>query len=265
MKNPQEELFRIHKKPKLNKPVLIAAWPGVANVALEAANYLKDKLNAEEFAEMEPSPFFDLTGVYVEKNLVQPPRFPESKFFFWKRDDPSGGDLIIFTGEAQPSSKNQEFADRIVDFVCGLGVKEIYTFAAALISHLPEKPRVWAATTDVENLHDLERNGLILKGDFFIAGMNGLLISLAKEKGLKGTCLLGETPRFLSEMRNPIASQAILEELTRLLKLIIDMSELDAMADQMREQVDEMVKETRRQFIKDFTVPLWERPEGEES
>ncbi len=248
----------------LNKPVLVAAWPGVANVALEAANYLKDKLNAEEFADIEPSSFFDLSGVYVEKNLVQPPRLPQSKFFFWKRDDPAAGDLIIFTGEAQPSLKSQEFANCILDFAHGLGVREIYTFAAALISHLPEKPRVWAATTDVENLHDLESQGLVLKGDFYIAGMNGLLLSVARERGLKATCLLGETPRFLSEMRNPIASKAVLEELTRLLKLDIDMTELANIADQMREQVDEMVKESRRQFIKDFTVPLWERPDEEE-
>mgnify|MGYP001102378948 CR=1 FL=1 len=264
MKNPQEELFHLQKKPKLNKPVLVAAWPGVANVALEAANYLKDRLNAEEFAEIEPTSFFDLSGVYVEKNLVQPPRLPQSKFFFWKRDDQAaGGDLIIFTGEAQPSLKSQEFANLILDFAYGLGVREIYTFAAALISNLPEKPRVWAATTDIESLHDLESQGLVLKGDFYIAGMNGLLLSIARERGLKATCFLGETPRFLSEMRNPIASQSVLEELTRLLKLDIDMTELANMADQMREQVDEMVKESRRQFIKDFTVPLWERPDEE--
>jgi len=264
MKQPQEDLFRIHKKPRLNRPVLVAAWPGVANVALEAANYLKDKLNAEEFAEIEPSAYFDLTGVYIEKNLVQPPRLPESKFYFWKRGDPTG-DLIVFTGEAQPSLKSQEFANRILDFVHGLGVTEIYTFAAALIPHFPEKPRVWAATTDVEKLKELESQGLVLKGDFYIAGMNGLLLSVARERGLKATCFLGETPRFLSETRNPIASQAVLEELTRVLKLDIDMTDLANTADQMREQVDEMVKESRRQFIKDFTVPLWERPEGEES
>lgn len=262
MKKPQEGLFRLHKEPKLSKPVLIAAWPGVANVALEAVTYLKDKLNAEEFAEVDPTSFFDLSGVFVEKNLVQLPRLPQSKFFYWKRNDPKG-DLIIFTGEAQPSAKSHEFAGKILDFAHGLGVREIYTLAAALISQFPEKPRVWAAATDPENLQELERNGLVLKGDFYIAGMNGVLLSVAREKGLKATCLLGETPRYLSEMRYPIASLAILEELTRLLRLEIDMTELSGMAQQARQQIDEMVKESRRQFIKDFTVPLWERPEEE--
>lgn len=85
MKKSHDDQVTIHKEPKLYNPCLVAAWPGVANVALEATTYLKDKLQAEEFAEIEAQPFFEVTGVYVEKNLVQPPRLPENKFYYWKR------------------------------------------------------------------------------------------------------------------------------------------------------------------------------------
>ncbi len=263
MKKPPENEVRIYKDPKLTKPALIAAWPGVSNVALEAATYLKEHLQAEELADMESSAFFELGGVFIEKNLVQPPRLPQNKFYYWKRRGP-GGDLIIFIGEAQPTSKGHEFANRVLDVAQKFGVKEVYTFAAALIPQFTEEPRVWAAVTDGEQLSDMENHGLVLKGDFYIAGMNGLLLSAAKERGLKAVCLLGETPRFLSEMRNPIAAKAVLGVIARLLKLEIDMTELEDTADQARQQIEEMVKESRRQFIKDFTVPLWERPDEEE-
>ena len=74
-----EEVIKLFKEPKLNKPSLVAAWPGVGNVALVAASYLKEKLKAEEFAEIEPLPFFELNGVIIEDNLIQQPKFPQSK------------------------------------------------------------------------------------------------------------------------------------------------------------------------------------------
>jgi proteasome assembly chaperone (PAC2) family protein len=260
MKKSHDDQVTIHKEPKLHSPCLLAAWPGVANVALEATTYLKDKLEAIEFAEIEAQSFFEVTGVYVEKNLVQPPRLPENKFYYSKRKGKEG-DLIIFLGEAQPSTKNREFANMILDVVERFGVKVVYTCAAALIPHFPEQPRVWAAATDGELLGEMQKQGLVLKGDFFIAGMNGLLLSMAKEREMKGVCLLGETPRYLSEMRNPTASQAVLRVLTKLLKVEIDMTEMDNLAGQSRQQIEELIKESRRQFISDFTVPLWERPQ----
>ena len=262
MKKHREEVIRIYKEPKLTKPSLVAAWPGIANVALEATDYLRKKLRAEEFAEIEPLSFFDLSGVFIEENLIQSPRFPQSKFYYWKRKG-TGGDLIIFIGETQPTSQSYEFANRILDFAQRLGVREVYTFAAALIPQFAEKPRVWAAATDTRLLSKLEEHGLVLKGDFYIAGMNGLLLSVAKERDMKGICLLGESPRYLSEMGNPVASQAVLEVLTKILEIEINMTELKDMVHQARQEIEEVIKESRREFIDRFTVPLWESPKEE--
>ncbi len=263
MKRSHEDQVIVHKEPRLDSPWLVAAWPGVANVALEATTYLKDKLPAQEFAEIQAPSFFEVTGVYVEKNLIQPPRLPDNKFYYWKRKG-KGSDLVIFLGEAQPSSMSREFADMLLDVVQGLGVKMVYTCAAALIPHFPEQPRVWAAATDAGLLEEMQKQGLVLKGDFFVAGMNGLMLSMARERCMKGVCLLGETPRYLSEMRNPTASQAVLSVLTRALNVEIDMTEMDNLAAQSRQQIEELIKESRRQFISDFTVPLWERPQEED-
>lgn len=105
----------------------------------------------------------------------------------------------------------------------------------------------------------------MLKGDFYIAGMNGLLLSVAKERDMKGICLLGETPRYLSDMGNPIASQAVLQVLTKILEIEIDMTELEDMVQQAQQEIEKVIKESRREFIDHFTVPLWERTEEEEN
>ena len=146
MTKRQEEVIKICKEPKLAKPCLIAAWPGIGNVALGAASYLKEKLRGKEFAEIEPLPFFEPNGVLIEDNIIQHLKFPQSKFYYWKSKE-RGNELIIFIGEAQPTSRAYEFANRVLDLAQRFGVRQIYTFAAALIPHFSEKPRVWAAAS----------------------------------------------------------------------------------------------------------------------
>jgi proteasome assembly chaperone (PAC2) family protein len=41
------------KEPHLDKPYFMAAWTGMGNVALKAANFLREELQAEEFSEIE--------------------------------------------------------------------------------------------------------------------------------------------------------------------------------------------------------------------
>ena len=48
--------IRILHRIDPRKPIMVAAWPGMGNVAFGAAIYLKETLNAEKFAEIEPQP-----------------------------------------------------------------------------------------------------------------------------------------------------------------------------------------------------------------
>jgi len=263
MRQGWEDVIKVYEQPELESPALVAAWPGVGNVALTAATYLSEELGAQEFAEIAPLSFFDLNGAFIERNVIQEPRLPQSKFYYWK-SSPGKKDLVLFLGEAQPVAQNYELANKILEFSQKLGVTVVYTVAAALVPHLAEKPRVWAAATDSELLTGLESYGLVLKGNFYVAGMNGLLLAVAREKGMKGICLLGETPRYLGDMGNPMASQSVLQVLTRVLDVDIDMSRMEEMVRRAQREISEAIRESRRQYIDNFTVPLWERPSDEE-
>ncbi len=43
---------KLYRKPRLKDPYLIAAWPGMGNVALKTARYLQEKTNAQEMGEI---------------------------------------------------------------------------------------------------------------------------------------------------------------------------------------------------------------------
>jgi proteasome assembly chaperone (PAC2) family protein len=219
-------------------------------------------LEARGFAEIDPLPFFDIDGASVEGNVIQTPTFPESKFYYWK-DKKGGQDLIILEGDEQPSFHGYDMATRVLDFAQKLGVQRVYTVAAALVQQFTEKPRVWAAASEAPVLAELQGQGMELKGDFFVAGMNGLLLAVAKERDMEGVCLLGETPRFPAEVGNPFAVLAILERLAKVLHVGIDLSELRERAGGAHEEIEKLLSESRHDFLNQFTVSLWDRAEDE--
>jgi len=74
----------LSKKPKLKKPIMICAWPGMGEVAFKLAVYLKDKLNMEEFASLEAPELFPPAGIWIENSTIQLPKDGRGKFYFYK-------------------------------------------------------------------------------------------------------------------------------------------------------------------------------------
>jgi uncharacterized protein (TIGR00162 family) len=255
---------RIHHEPRLDNPCLVAAWPGVGNVALIAATYLKDRLEAEEFGEIEPTGFFDPGGVFIKSSIVEGPELPQSKFFYHSGGG-TGTDVVIFLSEAQPAAGSYEYAGIVLDVAQNLGTKRVYTLAASLTEHHPEKPRVLGAATTEDLLEELRGHDVVLASDFFVAGLNGLLLAAAHERNMEGFCLLGETARYTAKMANPSASRAVLQILTQLLEVEIDMAELDELAESTDRQIKEISDQLRREYLEHFTKPIWERDEGTEN
>ena len=255
---------KFYRRPGLVNPCLVTAWPGVGNVALIAATYLKDRLKAEELGEIDPSGFFDMGGVFVKDNLVEAPKFPEGKFYYWSRGG-AGKDLIIFLAEAQPASGSYEYANIVLDVAQKFAVQRVYTLAAALTEYYPDQPRVLGAASSPELLEELKEFEVVLAGDFYIAGLNGLLLGVAAERGVDAICLLGETVKYAAKMANPRASQAVLTVLTGMLDIEIDMAELEEFAESTDKQIRELGNEMKKEFLQNFTRPIWEREEHEEN
>ena len=94
---------------------MLASWPGIGDVSLTAARYLVEKLNAVEIGQIEPSHFFEPVGVTVKDNVVESPRFPESKFYYWQPRYNRDKGLVIFIGEEQPGFKGYELVNCVLD------------------------------------------------------------------------------------------------------------------------------------------------------
>jgi len=264
------EAVRLYREPVLRDPSFIAAWPGMGGVAVIAAKHLKDELGAEEFGSIEPYDFFDLGAISVQDHIVEEPEFPESKFYFWESG--GGKDLIIFIGEAQPAVKGYRFANLVLDVAKRLSAKRVYTFAAAPGHiHHTRRPKVLGVTTHPGLIEELERNDVIPMGAGSISGLNGLLLGVAKERDMEGICLLGEIPVYITQVPNPRSAKAVLEVLTRLLAIEVDLSELDNWARNAEAEVEkniEMLRESHGEEAKrllDYFDRLKQQASAEEA
>ena len=226
---------------KLQKPWLVAVWPGMGHVAISAGYYLLAKLGTQLFAEFSPHGLFEVDHVEVKGGLIQAGRLPRSRFFAWR--DPQGRrDIVVFIGEAQPPREKYALCRKLVAYAQELGVQRIFTFAAMATQMHPEHDsRVFAATTDEEGLAEIKHLELEMLEDGHIGGLNGVLLGAAAEAGLRGTCLLGEMPHIFAQLPFPKASLAVLKAFVKLAEIEIDFTELSEQAHAMDEKLGELL------------------------
>jgi len=210
----------------LNDPWLLAAWPGMGAVAISPDYYLMAKLGMHLLAEFPAREFFDLERVEVKDGLIQTGRLPRSRLFLW-HDPAKRHDLIVFVGEAQPPTKGAAFCSQLIGHARRLGVQRVFTFAAMATQMRPEHgSRVFGAAVDRETLADFKRLNVEMLEQGHISGLNGVLLGIAADHGMRGGCLLGEMPHVFSQFPFPKASLAVLETFTAMAGISIDFTEL---------------------------------------
>jgi proteasome assembly chaperone (PAC2) family protein len=249
--------IRIFKEPDVREPVLIACWPGIGNIGLLAVDTLRKELGAEEFGDIEPWDFFYPNKLVIEKDELVELGFPTNKFYYKKTENK---DLLFFIGEEQPAwggrayaegSKAYQMANMVLDTALKFGCRRVYTSGAAVAStHHTLMPRVWAVPNSRELIPEIKKykNTVLMSaiegraGQGNISGLNGLLIGVARKRGIEAMCIMGEIPVYLQgfPLMYPKASKAILEVLTTALQVTIDMRTISELAVRNEMEIDRL-------------------------
>lgn len=247
--------LKLTKTPELNNPVLIACWPGIGNIGLLAVEAIREAVDAEEFGYIEPWDFFYPRKVLFRDGELIGLEFPASKFYFKKTDKK---DLVIFIGEEQPVWDNKPYAEGmkayqmanlVLDVAQRLGCQRVYTSGAAVTSiHHSMKSKVWAVPNNPSLLPEIEgyKNTILMSqveginGQGTITGLNGLLLGVAAKRGLDAMCVMGEIPVYLQgfPVLYPKASRAILELMSMILEIEIDMTGITDFAEKTEQEIN---------------------------
>ena len=238
-----------------NAPWLIAAWPGMGNVAISAGYYLMAKLGMHLVAEFPAREFFDLERVDVKDGLIHTGRLPRSRLFMWS-DPRKKHDLIVFIGEAQPPSKGGAFCSQLIRHAKQIGVQRVFTFAAMATQMRPEHDsRVFAAAIDKHTLHDFRHLGMHILEEGQISGLNGVLLGIAAEAGMDGGCLLGEIPHVFSQFPFPKASLAVLNIFASMAGISLDLKELEEQGHQVEAGLEELLHRLEKSVASQTETP----------
>jgi proteasome assembly chaperone (PAC2) family protein len=233
-KNPVE----IYKVPQLQSPSLIVGWQthDIGKLGPGVIDFLIEKLGGKLIAEINPSGFFNFTGVRFKDDLVQ---VPESKFWACEKDN-----LLILKSD-EPGFEHYHFLTSILDFAedqCR--AKELYTLNGALsyVAHTHprkllavfNKPEIKARLRDYE-LQDMNWEGP--------PAISSYLLWIAQRRGISGASLWPEIPFYLAAREDPQAIKLTLSFLNKRFNLGLNLERFDLKIEYQNAKIAQRRKE----------------------
>ncbi len=228
---------------KINDPIVLIGWPGIALVSKLAIDSIKDSINADLFLNIE---FFDFPAKSVVETGVL--EIPAAKVYYKSRE--LENDLFILTADFQPQSPNGvfEFAEKFceeMDKITGGKIKTYVSAGALIAESITKEPMVHVCSTDKELMRsflELENTKMMKSG--IIAGANGILPAWAGAKGYApGVCLLAETIPLPMMTLDPRASKALVMILKEYFKIDMNFDELDKKIEEMQSIFDSLKRQ----------------------
>lgn len=232
-------------KGKFRASVLLAGWPGMGSVGVGAVDYIRRKLDAQAFAEVDMRPYFTAEAVMVENGIATLPDLPTHVFYAVPNSE-----LIIFQSEAQiGGTPGIELMGIILDVAQQFGVASLFTGAAYQmpISH-KEQVQVLGVANNAEFRDGLMPFGVEILQQGLVSGLNGLLLGFAGRRNLDAACLLGTMPQYAATIPNPKASRALVQVLGRILKADVDMAEIDDAVVKMERTMEDIESQIQKAF-----------------
>ena len=238
----------IHKRPSLQASRMIigfSGWMDGGDVSTGTIEYLKNKLKANKFAEIDPGDFyvFNLPGgmeqvaqfrpyVKIKDGLLIDFQYSRNDFFV---DQKSG--VILFSGK-EPNLKWDEYANCIFELAEEFDVRKIYfigSFAGAT-PHTRE-PRITCSVLNEEQKVNLKEQDVRFSNYEGPASIATLLNKFSREKGIEMANLVAEIPAYI-QLRNPRAIEAVIKRLVKILDLDIDLSDLHRASLEFENDID---------------------------
>lgn len=211
----------------------VVASRGMRSVGIIAIDYLIGKLQPRLIDELysthfpvvyETQPSYaahpdhpGAAGAWVQKRRGMLPRI---EFYL------SGIPQLLLTRGYHANFRGQrEVAEQVLDILEKHGVKRIYVLAGYGVG----EGEVCCAVTDLELLEALKKQGLGAGYTGPFIGFSGMVLGLAKLRGIGGVCLFGRSqPSFEDpEYPDPHAARKVLEALSRVLDLNLDLAGFD--------------------------------------
>ena len=221
-----------------------AGWPDAGESATAALQYLMRRLNAAQFAEIDPEEFYDFTQERPRSSRTRDGRrrvrWPANEFSWWA-DGEQG--LLFFVG-VEPNLKWRTFSETIAGLARELGVKTVL-HAGALLDAVPHtrEIRLTGSSTLPALQQALDSASIGTSNYQGPTGISTAVMETCTKQGISYSSLWGHTPHYLHAAPNYRVSYTLARTLSRLLNLPADLSELRTAAENFDREVGQAVSQ----------------------
>jgi proteasome assembly chaperone (PAC2) family protein len=217
-------------RPELKNAFLVVAfegWSDAGDASTGAVAYLKSKWEAQEFASIDPEDFFDFQAhrphVRLNDTGIREIIWPSTTFSYAHVPD-TGRDAVLLHG-IEPSMRWSTFTQHLLDVCDVTGAKIVVGLGALLAGRPHTRPiRVTGTATTPELA---TRFGISTPRYEGPTGILGIIADACRHGELDCVTLWGWVPHYLQGSPSPNASLAILQRLSALLDITIDLSDLE--------------------------------------
>ena len=229
--------------PELERPVLIAGftgWNDAAEASSLAVGTLKDAWGAQRFGHFDAEEFFDFQAtrpqITLTDGVTRTIEWPENTL---SATAPAvealrGRGAVLLSGP-EPNFRWRSFCDAVAETARDLGAEIVVTMGALLADVPHSRPvSVSANSQDPVLVENLKLSASRYEGP---TGITGVLHRVCAEAGLPSVSFWASVPHYLPAVPSAPAALALLQNLSVLLRIDVDTSELEETANSYQEQV----------------------------
>jgi proteasome assembly chaperone (PAC2) family protein len=247
-----QDKLRIYNRPTLKSPRLLlgfSGWMDGGGVSTGTVKCLIDKTSARKFAEIDPRGFYiysfpgmmEVAAMFrpharIEHGCIAAFDFPENSFFCSEEHD-----LILFLGK-EPNLQWEEFGDCIFSLCEELGVKMIYFVGsvAGLVPHTRE-PRLFCSTSHSRLTENFKHYGVNYTNYEGPASIVTYLTASCSRRDLSMVSFVATIPAYV-QGDNPKCIEAVVERLSGMLGLGLDLDDMRAVSDEFEKKLNDIVE-----------------------
>ncbi len=220
----------------------------MGNVAKITIDFIIESLKAEKVYEISSYSFPNFVFVN-EKGIAE---LPKVEIYYKKI---KGKDFFFVSGDAQPidEESSYEFCDRLLDLFEEFKGKEVVTLGGIGLEEPPKNPKVYCSGTSKKIIERYNAEGIKSAEGIVgpIIGVSGLLLGLARTRGLNGAILLVETlgmPSYLGIKE----SRELIKVLNKQFKFGLDIGNLNKevkmIEREVKDKLDKFVAKEEKKF-----------------
>ncbi len=239
------DYVRWDNRPKLRRPVIIAAfegWNDAAESASTAVDYLGRSWNERQFADIDPEEFYDFTVVRPQVRLID----GVTRAIDWRTTTfaaasaPGSQNDIILVHGIEPNIRWRTFCDQFVGLAQEYDVELVLTLGA-LAAEVPHTRPVQVTGTgsDPELIEKLDLRRSRYEGP---TGIVGVLHARLGEAGIKSASLWAAVPHYVSQQPSPKATLSLSQRVADIVGGSLFSTDLEIAVSSYERQVNEMIE-----------------------